>query len=251
MKNYILSPQAMVMVSGSSIGTQPKYYDKNYWYKENQMGYESTSETLSSLVLSCSNAASYVKYEECTINNRRGCRSKSFLKKDESFISFQHLFEMYHGGNLSEHVITMTSVEERIRFTKNFVLEYTGFDCSEYLSKILTFDMLILNTDRHFNNLGIIVNSRTDQCSEAPIFDNGAALMSNYDRFPLENSIEENLEKVYGQPFSSSLEIQAKAMGIGIKIDYSKLGALLEKEPNSRALEVLKYQLERYKKILS
>lgn len=31
--DYVLSPEAMVMVSGSSIGTQKKYYDKGYWYE--------------------------------------------------------------------------------------------------------------------------------------------------------------------------------------------------------------------------
>lgn len=30
MTNDILSPEAMVMVSGSSIGTQKKYYDRGY-----------------------------------------------------------------------------------------------------------------------------------------------------------------------------------------------------------------------------
>lgn len=35
-----LFPEAMIMVSGSSIGTQKKYYDKGYWYKQNRAGYE-------------------------------------------------------------------------------------------------------------------------------------------------------------------------------------------------------------------
>lgn len=33
MLDYRLSPEALVMVQGSSRGTQPKYYDKGYWYK--------------------------------------------------------------------------------------------------------------------------------------------------------------------------------------------------------------------------
>ena len=39
-KDYNLSPEAMIMVSGSSIGTQKKYYAKGYWYKQNRIGYE-------------------------------------------------------------------------------------------------------------------------------------------------------------------------------------------------------------------
>lgn len=60
MTNYILSPEAMVMVSGSSIGTQKKYYDKGYWYKQNRVGYEGRAEYLASRVLACSNINEYV-----------------------------------------------------------------------------------------------------------------------------------------------------------------------------------------------
>ena len=42
-KEYVLSPQALVMVQGSSKGTQPKYYEKGYWYKVNNLGYEGFS----------------------------------------------------------------------------------------------------------------------------------------------------------------------------------------------------------------
>ncbi len=43
------------MVAGSSIGTQKKYYEKGYWYKQNHVGFEGVSEYLASKVLSCSN----------------------------------------------------------------------------------------------------------------------------------------------------------------------------------------------------
>ena len=80
-KEYVLSPQALVMVQGSSKGTQPKYYEKGFWYKVNNLGYEGYSEYLVSKVLECSNVDSYVKYEQCTINGRAGCRSKSFIRE--------------------------------------------------------------------------------------------------------------------------------------------------------------------------
>ena len=62
--------------------------------------------------------------------------------------------------------------------------------------------------------------------------------------------MEENLEKVYGQPFSASLEMQAREAGIGLMVDYEKLQTVLEKEPVSRGVKVLKYQLKRYHNIL-
>lgn len=62
-KDYRLSPEAMVMVTGSSIGTQKKYYEKGFWYKQDNIGYEGVSEYLSSKVLACSNIQEYVEYE--------------------------------------------------------------------------------------------------------------------------------------------------------------------------------------------
>ena len=251
MKDYRLSAKAIVMIAGSSQGTQPKYYDKGYWYKEDYSGYEGKAEYLSSLVLSCSNITDYVSYDECMINGKRGCRSKNFLDENSSFITFHRLYDMYRGGSLSEQIILMDRIEERISFVKEFILDYTGFDCSAYLSKILSLDMLLLNIDRHFNNLGIIINSETDECREAPIFDNGASLFSNYSRFPMENSLEENLDLAYALPFSSNFEMQANAAGIALKLDYDKLIPLLEKEPASRALDILNFQLEKYRKLLA
>ena len=70
MKDYKLSARAIVMVAGSSQGTQPKYYDKGYWYKDDYSGYEGKAEYLSSLVLSCSNINDYVRYDECMINGK-------------------------------------------------------------------------------------------------------------------------------------------------------------------------------------
>lgn len=249
MLDFKLTPEALVMVQGSSKGTQPKYYSDRYWYKVNRVGYEGLSEYLVSVVLRHSNVQNFVEYEQCTINGRPGCRSKNFLKKGESFLSFQRLYELYTGENLQEKMITIRSVEDRIEFVKDFVKDHTGFDCSQYLSEILTLDMLTLNTDRHFNNLGLIVNADTGVYSAAPIFDNGNSLLSDWERFS-EEELEENIELAHSQPFSSNFGLQAKSADIGLAIDYDGLFAELETIPDSRALEALKYQLDRYRNII-
>ncbi len=249
-KEYVLSPQALVMVQGSSKGTQPKYYERGYWYKVNNLGYEGYSEYLVSKVLECSNVDSYVKYEQYTINGRAGCRSKSFIRENESYLSFQRLYDLLTGESLQERIRLISEVADRIGFVRKFVLENTGWDCSMYLSQILALDMLTLNTDRHFNNLGLIVDASTGIYKAAPIFDNGNSLLSDWDRFD-EETVGENLEKVYGQPFSASLEMQAREAGIGLMIDYEKLQTVLEKEPVFRGVEVLKYQLKRYHNIIT
>lgn len=249
MIDYRLSPAALVMVQGSSKGRQPKYYEDGYWYKVNNVGYEGLAERLVSMLLSHSNIKNFVRYEQCMINGRPGCRSKNFLLENESFISFQRLYELYTGENLQNDIRVIEDPGDRIRYVVDFVFDHTGLDCAEYLSQILTLDMLILNTDRHFNNFGIIVNAETGICSAAPIFDNGNSLLSDWERFD-KDTLEENIELVYGQPFASSLEVQAKYAGIGLAIDHDGLERELENENDSRGLQVLRYQLARYKEII-
>lgn len=250
MSDYTLSAKALVLVQGSSKGTQPKYFDRNFWYKVNQLGYEGKSEYLVSKVLECSNIKDYVKYEECTINGRSGCRSKNFIGENESYISFQRLYKLYTGQNLTDQVRRISEVSDRIGFVIDFVKSNTGLECKDYLSKILALDMLILNTDRHFNNLGIIVNSTKNIYRPAPVFDNGSALLSDWDRFD-EEELRDNIDKVIGQPFAANLEVQANAVGIGLKLNYSKLSKELKDMPSSRGLDVLKYQLNRYQNVIS
>lgn len=249
-KNYKLSPDALVMVAGSSIGTQKKYYEKGYWYKQNHVGFEGVSEYLASKVLSCSNIQEYVEYEQCKVNGIDGCRSANFLLEGESFISLQRLYDIYHGGQLSERIRLLDSIGDRIQFVVDFVYGTIGLHIKEYLGKIATFDMLILNTDRHFNNLGIVADLSKGQYRAAPAFDHGNALLSNLSEFPLEEPIETNINRVVGQPFSASLERQAKELGFGLKVDYDAIDALLQKEADSRALKTLRIQLEKYRAII-
>lgn len=78
--------------------------------------------------------------------------------------------------------------------------------------------MLLLNPDRHFHNFGVILCSDGNY-KEAPVFDNGAALFSNYSLFPPYDDYSKCKEKISGSPFSGSLEQQAMAAGIGLKLD--------------------------------
>ena len=102
MINYTLSPEMIVMVSGSGIGTQVKDYDDGMWYKQNKAGYEGIAECLSSKVLACSNIRDFVMYHTCKINGKDGCVSKNFLRPTESYISIQRLYDIYYEGKLDK-----------------------------------------------------------------------------------------------------------------------------------------------------
>lgn len=244
--NYILSPEAIRHTIGSSKGTQVKYFENNWWYKRDMTGYEGLAEVIVSDILSCSNVSDFVKYEPCTIHGIAGCRSLNFLKENEQNISFQRAYEMYFDGQLSERLHYFDKPIDKLHFVTDFFEKYYELDVTAYLCNILYLDMLTLNPDRHFNNLSIILGA-DNQYHTAPIFDNGAALLSSFELFPPDVALYENIDRVIGQPFSISLETQARLLPCSLKIDYNALYEKLTPYTGTRAYTVLEYQLERYR----
>ena len=237
-----------IKTTGSSAGAQEKIYRDGVWYKKDMHGYEGLAEELCSEILSCSNVDNYVIYTRCDVAGRPGCKSNDFTGKDEIFLSFQRIYNTAFGGELEGKINVMDSPKERIDYTVSMIKNETGIDVSRYISDTLSFDMLTLNTDRHMNNLGVIANTVTGKYRLAPIFDNGAALLSDYVMFPPD--IDINNINVCGRPFSSNLELQAATGGITLKLDYDRLNEKLQAYNDSRALKVLGVQLNKYKDIL-
>lgn len=236
----------------SSLGVENKYYKDGYWYKQDISGYEGLAEEACSMILRHSNLSeydgvkgSYVEYEACTINGKSGCRSKNFLKENESVLTFKRLYEIACGGDLTDRIYAIREVEERIRFVIDFVKEYAETDCTEYLRNILSFDMLTLNIDRHFHNMALIRTKNGYR--ECPIFDSGAAFLSNYGIFPTGGELESQISHAAAKPFSGSFEQQAIILGTGIRLDYSGILEEMKNIKHVRLREVLEYQLKRYK----
>ncbi|MCD8014524.1 MAG: hypothetical protein LUG99_15380 [Lachnospiraceae bacterium] len=204
------------------------------------------AEAICSDVLGFTNVRNYVSYEACRINGFSGCRSKNFLDaKSEAFVSLGSAFRFSYGADLSNKVYTYRNADDRIRFVIDFVYEFTGLDCTEYLCTILNFDMLVLNTDRHFYNMGFIKSDSGYRF--APIFDNGAALLSNMSVFPPDKSVEDNIDSAVSKPFCGSFERQALVLGSNLKIDYEGLVPYIETVSHFRVKEVLRLQVDRYK----
>jgi hypothetical protein len=150
---------------------------------------------------------------------------------------------------MEDAVRMISSCEERIEYVEDFVLDTCGLDVSEYLSQILTLDAITLNCDRHFNNLGVIIENETGTCKAAPIFDNGDALFSSFAKFP-DGDFASNLARAAARPFSSDHLAQAVDAGIGLAVDYAGLSAALAAEKPSRAVDTLLRQLERVRDIV-
>lgn len=249
MKDFKLTEKDKIYVKGSSKGTQVKYFKNNLWFKTNNAG-EGIAEELATKILECSNVQNFVKYERCLINGKNGCFSSNFLQDGECFISFQRLYQNYMGGNLADKIWSFRTPKDRFDFLLRFLQETTKLDCGNYLRNIFGLDLLILNPDRHFHNLGVIFKA-DGTFREAPIFDNGQGLGMNFDITPPDLTIEEKVDVLTAATISGSFEEQLLASGNILQINYNPLYQMLGKYPNNPAKELLIYQLEKYKKIFS
>lgn len=171
----------------SSRGNQEKWCDNGYWYKLDQFGYESLAETLTSQILEQSNIEKetpfrFVKYSMTVVNvhkyDRVGCISKNFLKENQSIVTVNTLLGKYLSQPLKQELISLSSDKKRIKYLVDAVKDCTGLcEFGQYLTLLFEIDSLILNDDRHLNNIAVIEeNNKFDYC---PIFDNGAGLLSN------------------------------------------------------------------------
>lgn len=128
-------------------------------------------------------------------------------------------------------------------------------DIKNYLSTIVRLDAILLNEDRHFNNIAFIKNNGDYRF--CPIFDNGLSFLSDTNDYPLDKKgVSHKISRVKSQPFSRDWRKQ-----IGyfddcdlLHIDINSLRYRLEnytvdfkKEEYEGALEVLKSRLKTLK----
>lgn len=207
-----------IQTGHSSKGNQHKYHINDEWIKLDYLGYESASEYLCSELLKDSNVKNYVSYSienielerrTETISNKIGCLSKNFLESGAELITLDKLFNQY---NTSFQSLTKNkSVKDSIKSVVDFIEDKTGIvNYGKYLTSLLEFDALILNEDRHINN--IIFLYKDSKFTPGPIFDNGAAYLSDTEQdYPLNESARTLIKYVNAKPFSNSFEKQVNA----------------------------------------
>lgn len=236
----------IVTQTGTSEGTQIKYKKGEYWYKKDSRGKEGLAEYLVSRLLTFSDlkTSDYILYEPGYINDISGCRSKNFLGEGEELVTFYRLYYNEFGKDLSQVLAEKDTMEERIEYVIQFIQQSCGLDVRDYLKKVIMLDMLVLNEDRHLNNLAVIFQADHFVC--APIFDNGVSLLTANQSVNWNFSVEENVKRVIARPFSGSHERMYEYLGKGFSLDCQAVYRWLEEEPQSREKEVLEYQLRRY-----
>jgi len=121
------------------------------------------------------------------------------------------------------------------------IQEYTGLNVSTELARVLAFDALILNEDRHTNNILFLYDPIQKSWELAPIFDHGLSFLSDIKDYPLGKPLTILMRNVKAKPLNSS---------------FSKQLALYKGEPFIRKDELIRkvedspIKLDRAKEVL-
>ncbi|MCD7867020.1 MAG: hypothetical protein LUF78_06710 [Clostridiales bacterium] len=209
------SSKQVFLNRNSSKGNQLKWYDGQFWYKADYLGYEALSEYCVSHLLKKTSIPAFTEYELLPIEylNRKytGCICPHFLEKDQELLTLEKLFRLEKGMDLAEYLAGMEPVE-RIQYTAEETAALTGLDkFGSYLTQLLEMDAFFLNEDRHLNNIAVIRN--TDKSfAYCPVFDNGAALFSDTQiSYGTDLPLEKCFAVIEAKPFDRSFDTQTEA----------------------------------------
>lgn len=252
-----LSPNYIVEESSTSKGNQIKWKANNRWYKANSFGYENVAEVIASVLANNIKDFPSVLYDfakvECNDKIYDCDVSKNFLKENENVITFARLLKYYFPKEYKGY----GSLPPLRRL--NLVLklkEIVGFDFSKYLISNILFDAIILNEDRHLNNLAFIKDEQGYR--ECPNFDNGLSLLSDLSCYPLDRKLIVNIINVDAKPFNEDFKTQINllknivgdyTLKINIKgfmTDLSEIDFSEYEEYKLRCLTVIENRLEYY-----
>lgn len=200
--------------STSSKGDQSKWCVGDKWVKQNTRGYEGQAEVLASLVLAHSTLQEkdYVKYYPCEIvlpdgETSIGCYSHDFRGKLQE-VTLERLFEANFTSTDPILNDKSLSTSEKFEQIMQQVQDFTGLDVRLDIARLLAFDALILNEDRHTNNILFLYNPFKKSWELAPIFDNGLSLLSDLKDYAQGKPLTILKRKVKAKPFNSSFSKQ-------------------------------------------
>src|SRR5690606_24507191 len=108
------------------------------------------------------------------------------------------------------------------------VQDFTGLDVRLEIARLLAFDALILNEDRHTNNILFLYNPVEKTWQLAPIFDNGLSFLSDEKDYAPGKPLTILKRKVKAKPFNSSFSKQLALYTGPAFIDTEKILEALE-----------------------
>jgi hypothetical protein len=249
----------------SSKGNQLKWKNDNIWYKADYTGYEGLSEYVISVLLQNSDLApeEYVSYQTEKICYKHSqylaCASNNFLPEGWKLITLERLFQSVYGESLNKAIYSISDYGNRVQFLVEQTVRITGLkEFGTYLSKLLTVDAYFLNEDRHTHNIAVLLDDEGEY-HYCPIFDNGAALLSDTTMdYPLTGNVEEMIgeaqSKTICQDFDRQLDVVEQLYGQHLHFHFGRKDVekvLAEEnhypeEIKQRVLNIIMYQRGKY-----
>lgn len=224
------------LVTTTSKGNQEKWYDKatDAWYKLDCHGFESLAEAVASgLLQNFSNVpalgyeVAHYTVEKATVHGyeRVVSVSKNFRRPEESLVSAYRLLTSAYGQDFGREFKKRKNLQQRMAFLVETVEEITGLqDFGKYLTLLFEIDALILNQDRHLNNIAVMRTA--EEYRFCPIFDNGAAFLLDYGLYPYEIETKALLPQARALPFNTTytanLRAARKLYGPQLRVDFCK-----------------------------
>lgn len=261
MRCFEVSADDSFNLSSTSKGNQSKWFKDNLYIKADSMGYEGIAEVLvSELLLHTHADYNFINYFLCDIRSNgrtlSGCYSVNYLKENESFISLYRLLQLKYNDLGTE--LKKYKGKELVSFVIEEIKQISGVDITDYLGFTFKLDALILNEDRHLNNINLIYDSGKGVYRLAPVFDNGLSLLSDTRDYPLLENIGRNINHVKSKPFSTSFKKQVSYIDSDLLvIDFDALDKVLHDNADlfvsdeyRRARQVLVMQLRSKEGIL-
>jgi hypothetical protein len=253
----------------SSKGNQLKWKNDRKWYKADYTGYEGLAEYVVSHLLlhSTLKAEEYVIYDTEQIKYKSqvfdGCVSDDF-SGGYSVITVERLFKTMYGESLSKNIYSFANVSDRLDYLVKQVERMTGIiGFGIYLSKLFAIDAVFLNEDRHTHNISILKGDRGDY-KLCPIYDNGAALMSDTTLdYPMGIDIFAEIDNVKSKTlcddFDEQLECAEAVYGNHLKFDfdYNDVIAIMandtaySEETKKRVVDIIMERRRKYKYLFS
>ncbi len=152
------------------------------------------------------------------------CKSRNFLHRGENLITIESLYRQFSGRSLTAVLNEINDLGKEMSFMINFSNNLDlDFVFARYLGDMLIIDMIFLNEDRHLHNIALIQKTN-GRYGAAPIFDNGASLLSDIEHdYPLNDDIGAMMSTVRSKTFNHSFpEIENELLKRGIaSIEFS------------------------------
>ena len=251
----------LIVKNYNANGVQPKYREGNIWYKIDDLGYEGLSESVTSNMLERSNFSNFVKYSEENFLYQgkllHGCKSDNFKKDDDTLVTADRLFRSYYGTSVGG-ICQGDNVQECIF---NFVSETAALtkineqELGEYVTVMLELDAMIMNDDRHYNNIAFLEH-KDGSYDIAPLFDHGKAFMSDAFFYPETLDISEVIyrcsARTFCEDFTKQMEAAEELYGKQLVFNFNSVDEVLPDNsvyPDNqieRVKNIIEMQMEKY-----